>query len=1169
MDINGLNGNKSEINGNNNKIYAKERITLNVCCWNVRTLLDLDSSNRPERRTALVTRELRRLNVDIAALSETRMSDEDQLTEVKSGFTLFWVGKPKGEKREGGVGFAIRTSLVQQVEQPTSINERIMKLRVPLTCGRYLSILSVYAPTLESSDEVTMSFYEALRTTIASIPKYEKLIILGDLNARVGRQHDIWNALGQYGIGNVNRNGRFLLELCSEFNLAIGNTFFRQKLKHKVTWIHPRSKHGHMIDFIITRKDDIGDACNIRVLRSAECNTDHKLVRGKFKLRIRKRIRMTGVKVPKRIDVAKLEHPEICKTVTDKLGDLSFDGTWENFRDQVYSSGEEILGLKQKQHKDWFDDNDADINELLDRKHYLHQALLNENPHNLPAAENDFKQHKAIVQRELRRMKNEWWSKISLQVQTASDAKDAKRLYGLLRQVFGPQSSSIAPLKSKDDTSLTKDPEGIMKRWKEHFTDLFFNPSVVDETVIDSLPQRDLLHRMDRIPSLDEVKSSIKQINSGKAPGLDGIPVELLKIGGENLASAVLRLIITSWGEVPIPQDWIDGILVSIYKGKGSKSVCDNYRGITLLEAVGKVLARLLLNRLMDDICPSVIPETQSGFRSGRGTTDMVFAARQFQEKCIEQQVPLYQVFVDLTKAFDTVNREALWKILGKLGCPPTFVHMLKQLHRNMKAYVTVNGSLSDEIAVDTGVKQGDIPAPTLFSIYFAVLLTYAFQGCEVGIYLRFRTTGKVFDLRRFNSKSKTFEILTRELLYADDADFVTHSEDDMQHIMDRFSAACISFGLTISLKKTKVMFTPAPGEPYTKPDIFVNNTRLDVVDTFVYLGSTLSRDGSLDSEINVRIQKASVAFGNLEKRVWSDRGISTKTKINVYQTCVVTTLLYSSETWTTYRRHLKWLERCHQKCLRRILNIKWQTLTPDTEVLSRADCLSIESQIVRSQMRWAGHVVRMPDKRLPKQLFYGELKLGKRPKHKPKKRYRDGIKNNLKALEINVSDWETLATNRPAWRNAVKKGCNTFEQERIKRAKVKRALRKGDTLDLPPNTKIWKCQTCERVLLSKAAYVNHTKSHARTQQQAANVAVLPPRPQDTTCVVCDKVCKTVPGLKKHMIVHKNVIPQTDPINPVTTLSFLCHICHKPCRSNAGLKSHLRKHGRQNETNTV
>ena len=249
---------------------------------------------------------------------------------------------------------------------------------------------------------------------------------------------------------------------------------------------------------------------------------------------------------------------------------------------------------------------------------------------------------------------------------------------------------------------------------------------------------------------------AIKHINSGRSPGLDGIPVDLLKVKSFNVNPALFDLLTQCWNGSPLPNEWIDGALVCLYKGKGDKGSCDNYRGITLLGAVSKVLSRILLNRLLFYICPVVIPESQSGFRSGRGTNDMIFLARQVREKCIEQRVPLYQVFVDLTKAFDTVNRDALWTILGKVGCPPVFVNLLKRLHNGMKARIVMSGRLSDEIPIDNGVKQGDVLAPTLFSIFFSVILSHAFQHCEKGVLLEFRTTGRVFDLRRFNFKSKT-----------------------------------------------------------------------------------------------------------------------------------------------------------------------------------------------------------------------------------------------------------------------------------------------------------------------------------------------------------------------------------------------------------------------------
>ena len=196
---------------------------------------------------------------------------------------------------------------------------------------------------------------------------------------------------------------------------------------------------------------------------------------------------------------------------------------------------------------------------------------------------------KSNVQCSLRQIKNKWWSDLSKEIQMAYNRKDIKSFYGLLRQAYGPKSSSITPLLAKDGTTLLKTPDDIMGRWYEHFRDLFHNPSDVNAAAIDSVPQRALHPELDIEPSIDETITCIKQINSNKAPGLDGIPVELLKHGGMNVHCAVHSLIISIWKGDPVPQDWIDAILIMLYKGKGKKSICGSYHGISLLEEVGKV----------------------------------------------------------------------------------------------------------------------------------------------------------------------------------------------------------------------------------------------------------------------------------------------------------------------------------------------------------------------------------------------------------------------------------------------------------------------------------------------------------------------------------------------------------------------------------------------------
>ncbi|XP_029643381.1 uncharacterized protein LOC115217837 [Octopus sinensis] len=133
---------------------------------------------------------------------------------------------------------------------------------------------------------------------------------------------------------------------------------------------------------------------------------------------------------------------------------------------------------------------------------------------------------------------------------------------------------------------------------------------------------------------------------------------EILKVGGDHISSEIHKLITRVWNESSVPQEWINGILIYVYK-ESSKAVCCNSKGITLLPYTGKMLSRFMIDCFIENVCQHVNPEEQSGFRPERGTMD-IFCVRQVQEKCLEEQMPLYQVFKDLTKVFGTVNRESL-----------------------------------------------------------------------------------------------------------------------------------------------------------------------------------------------------------------------------------------------------------------------------------------------------------------------------------------------------------------------------------------------------------------------------------------------------------------------------------------------------------------------------
>ena len=248
---------------------------------------------------------------------------------------------------------------------------------------------------------------------------------------------------------------------------------------------------------------------------------------------------------------------------------------------------------------------------------------------------------------------------------------------------------------------------------------------------------------------------------------------------------------------------------------------------------------------------------------------------------------PSYMAFVDLTKAFDTVSRDGLWKIMAKFGCPPRYIAMVRQFHNGMQARVQNDGEFSVPFPVTNGVKQGCVMAPTLFSMMFSAMLTDAFQDVDAGFPIRYRFDGKLLNRRRLQAKSKVQTDVVDKLLYADDL-----AEEKMQGAVDRMSKACVNFQLTISTKKNEVVHQPAPEKPYSEPTITVNGQKLQVVDKFTYLGSTLSRAVHIDDEVTARTAKASVAFGRLRTNVWERNGIRLDTKLKVYKACTANPLI-------------------------------------------------------------------------------------------------------------------------------------------------------------------------------------------------------------------------------------------------------------------------------------
>ncbi|BHF85746.1 hypothetical protein SprV_1002891800 [Sparganum proliferum] len=604
----------------------------------------------------------------------------------------------------------------------------------------------------------------------------------------------------------------------------------------------------------------------------------------------------------------------------------SVEDRWCQLRDTIQSTALDVLGRARRQHQDWFDDNDAAISNLLAERNHLHKAYLDHSTADNKAA---FYRSRRQRQQRLREMQDAWTACEAEEIQGYADRSEWKNFFSALKAVYGPPIKGTAPLLSADGSTLLTEKTQILQRWTEHFPGVLNRPSGISDAAIDRLPQVETNVDLELPPSLQETSRVVQQVSSGKAPGSDTIPAEAYKHGGSKLIDHLTALFQEMWRQGEVPQAFKGATIVHLYKRKGNRQVCDNHRGNSLLHIVGKIFACILHNCLNNHLEQGLLPERQWDIRRHRGTTDMIFAAGKLHEKCQEMRTHLYSTFVDLTKAFNTVNREGLWKIMKKFGCPERFIQMVRQLHDGMMARVTENGTVSEAFAVTNGVKQGGVLAPTLFSLMFSAELMDAYRDERPGIRIAYRT---------------------------DEHGLV--------------SSACENLGLVINTQKTVVIHQPPPNSvtaPNAPPQISVNRTQLQVVEDFPYLGSTLSCNTKIDDEVANRISKVSQAFGRLQCTVWNRHGLKLSTKLKMYKAAILPTLLYGSETWTVYTKQARRLNYFHLSCLRRILRLNYRDRIPDTNVLERTGILSIYTMLRQMQMRWSRHLERMDDERLPK----------------------------------------------------------------------------------------------------------------------------------------------------------------------------------------------------------
>ena len=410
---------------------------------------------------------------------------------------------------------------------------------------------------------------------------------------------------------------------------------------------------------------------------------------------------------------------------------------------------------------------------------------------------------------------------------------------------------------------------------------------------------------------------------NAKAVGPDELPVELLKLGLHH-DPTVLRefhqVVTRVWREGKVPQRWRDAVIKVLHKKK-DRTECGNYRGISLVAHAGKVLLKIVAMRL-GNYCEAeaLLPEEQCGFRARRSTMDMMFAVRRLQELGRKARVPLFLCFIDLQKAYDSVDRTLLWQVLARFGVPPKMLAVIREFHDGMRACVrNDNGVCSGRFDVAQGLRQGCVLSPLLFNIFFAAVLLVALQ--------RFSEDADIIaDLVHLQEQpakigpETALECVRRAvwgMLYADDACIVSRSPQGLERMMAIFVDVFGAFGLTVSEKKTETMCLPIPHAPATPITFNAMGQQYRQTTSFIYLGGLISESPKPSAEIDRRIRAGWMSFNRYRQELYDRPTASLDLKARMVKSEVVEALLYGCATWTPLKGDYQKLRTAHHRiCL-------------------------------------------------------------------------------------------------------------------------------------------------------------------------------------------------------------------------------------------------------------
>jgi hypothetical protein len=940
------------------------RKELRIGTWNVRTLYKAGQYEN-------LLSEMSALNLDILGIAETRWNDDGRISNDQ--YEFIYSG---GEKHQHGTGIMMKKSVASCMVGFWPVSDRIIMVKLK---GKpfNINIIQIYAPTTEHDDDEVENFYNDIENVMKYTKSGEINIVMGDWNAKVGEQQE-YPVTGKFGLGDRNDRGQRLVDFCWTAKLVVTNTLFEHPNRRLYTWKSPGDIHRNQIDYIMINQRHRNSVKQVRTYPGADIGSDHNPVIMTLSVKLK---HPKKKQVNAQLDMNMLKDTIIREkyniTVQNRYQELMNEGTpqdqddiekqWTALRESMTKAAEENLPKKAREKKQpWM------TNEILE-KMKKRKKTKNVDPVR-------YSQLKKEIEKECTKAKEEWWNKKCEEVEQLEAKHESRAMHEKIKEITGQGSRKRGSNCIKDkDGKLLFDEDEIKTRWEEYVSELY-DDNRGDQPEIEDENGEEVL--------LSEVEKAIKELKSGKAAGNDMITSEMIKALDDAGVEIIHKLVNNIYKTGNIPSDMNESIFIRLPK-KPKATMCTEYRTLSLMSHVLKVILKVLLNRNRKKI-ENEISSLQSGFMSKKGTREGIFNMRMLCERYCEMSKDIYACFIDYEKAFDRVNHEIMIKCLKDIGLNGKDIKLIVNLYWTQKAYIQLEQDLSGEIMIKRGVRQGCVLSPCLFNLYTEMIFRHIeeMEGVIVG------------------------GVSINNLRYADDTVLLAESEESLQDIMNEVNIAGKTFNMKMNAKKTKTMIITKKAD---KPKIntSIDGTCIEQVAQFPYLGQKITEDGRCEEEIKRRINIAKTTFSKMTK-ILTSRKINVETRKRILQCYVWSTLLYGAETWTISENMAKRLSALEMWCYRRMLRISWTEKITNEEVLQKAEIKKrLYTTIQTKKLQYFGHIIRQNGEPLYRTVLEGKVN-GTRGRGRPRDKWTSNI---TKWTGLQYHQAVGLAQQRKKWR--------------------------------------------------------------------------------------------------------------------------------------------------------